>query len=77
MPEKAKADLDKLDTLRDLALCGPEEKREAYRRAYEKLRAELLDHEQCEGCEDDKPTKEHTAFNPEGHPRIKEDEVKN
>ena len=28
MSEKVKADLDKLDSLRDLALCGPEEQRE-------------------------------------------------
>ena len=28
MSEKVKADLDRLDRLRDLALCGPEEQRE-------------------------------------------------
>ena len=77
MNQKVKDDLDKLDELRDLALCGSEEHHKEAQEAYEKLRTELLDHEQCEGCEDDKPTKEQTAFNPEGHPRIIEDEVKN
>ena len=77
MGENVKADLDKLDELRDLALCGSEENRDKAQEEYEELRAQLLDHEQCEGCEEDKPTKEMTAFNPEGHPRIIEDEVKN
>ena len=57
MTEKAKADLDKLDELRDLALCGPEEKREEALRAYEELRSALLDHEQCKGCDEDAVTK--------------------
>lgn len=58
MTEKDKADLDKLDTLRDMALCGPEEKREEAQEAYEELRSELLDHEQCNACDDDIITKE-------------------
>ena len=58
MTEKVKADLEKLDTLRDLALCGPEEKREEAQQAYEELRSELLAHDQCKGCEDDKITQE-------------------
>ena len=77
MNSKVKDDLNKLDELRDLALCGSEEHHKEAQEEYEKLRAQLLDHEQCEGCEDDKPTKEHTAFDPEGHPRIIEDEVQN
>lgn len=58
MDKKAKADLEKLETLRDLALCGPEEKREEAHQAYEELRSKLLDHEECQRCDDDKPTKE-------------------
>ena len=58
MSEKVKADLDKLDKLRDLALCGPEEDREEAQHAYEELRTQLLDHEKCDGCDDDKITQE-------------------
>ena len=58
MNENVKADLDKLDRLRDQALCGPEEKREQSQQSYEELRSELLDHEQCAGCNDDEVTKE-------------------
>ena len=58
MTEKIKADLEKLDTLRDQAQCGPEEKREGAQRAYEHLRSELLDHDQCKGCDEDAVTKE-------------------
>lgn len=54
---KVKADLDKLDALRDLALCGSEEKHKQAQQDYEKLRAEILDHEQCGGCNDDIITK--------------------
>src|SRR5215217_397936 len=56
--DNVKADLDKLDMLRDQALCGPEEKRGQSQQAYEELRSELLDHEQCQGCDDDSITKE-------------------
>jgi hypothetical protein len=63
MSEKVKADLDRLDKLRDLALCGPEEKREEAQHAYEALRTELLDHEKCEGCDDSEITKELSGEN--------------
>lgn len=58
MSEKVKADLDKLDKLRDLAHYGPEEKRDEAQQGYEELRSELLEHEQCEACNDDIITKE-------------------
>ena len=58
MNESAKADLEKLDSLRDQALCGPEGKREEARQAYEELRSELLDHEACQGCADEPITQE-------------------
>ena len=60
MSEKEKADLDRLDTLRDLALCGPEENREEYQRDYEELRSRLLAHDECNACDDDVDTKELT-----------------
>ena len=58
MNENVRADLDKLDMLRDQALCGPEEKRDQSQQAYEELRSELLEHEPHEGCKDDITTKE-------------------
>ena len=58
MNENVRADLDKLDMLRDQALCGPEENRDQSQQAYEELRSELLEHEPHEGCNDDKITKE-------------------
>jgi hypothetical protein len=58
MNENVKADLDKLDTLRDLALCGSEEHYQEAQQAYEELRSELLEHEKCEGCDGDAITKE-------------------
>src|SRR5215208_5078362 len=58
MNGNVKSDLDKLDMLRDQALCGPEEKRDQSQQAYEELRSELLEHEQCEGCDDETITKE-------------------
>jgi len=58
MNENVKADLDKLDMLRDQALCGPEEKRDQSQQAYEELRSELLEHEPREGRKDDIITKE-------------------
>ncbi|HVG19533.1 MAG TPA: hypothetical protein VNI02_10795 [Blastocatellia bacterium] len=48
MDEKDRANLEKLETLRDLALCGPEEKRDEAQRAYEELREKLFSNEQCE-----------------------------
>jgi len=56
MNKKVKADLEKLDTLREVALCGPEEKRDEAQEEYQQLRSELLEHEPCEGCDEDKIT---------------------
>jgi hypothetical protein len=53
MNEDTKADLEKLDSLREVALCGPEEKRDEAQQAYEELRSDLLDHEACQGCDDE------------------------
>lgn len=58
MDDKGKADLEQLETLRELALCGPEDKREEAHKAYEELRAKLLSHQQCETPGEDNPTKE-------------------
>lgn len=58
MNENVKADLDKLDMLRDQALCGPEEKRNQSQQAYEELRSELLEHEPREEFDDSVITKE-------------------
>jgi len=58
MNKDTKDDLEKLETLRDLALCGPEEKREEAHEAYQELRSQLLDHDACQACDDDKITKE-------------------
>jgi hypothetical protein len=58
MNENIRADLDKLDVLGNKALRGPEETRDQSRQAYEELRSDLLGHEQCEGCNDDKITKD-------------------
>jgi hypothetical protein len=48
MDDQAKADLEKLETLREQALYGPQEQREAAEQAYEELRAALFDHQGCE-----------------------------
>ena len=58
MNGNVKADLDKLDMLRDQALCGPEGKRDQSQQAYEELRSELLEREPREGRNDDIITKE-------------------
>lgn len=58
MNDKGKADIEKLETLRELALCGPEEKRDEAQRAYEELRSKLLSHDQCETPEQTNITKE-------------------
>lgn len=58
MDEKAKSDLEQLETLREMALCGPEDKREEAHKAYEELRAKLLSKEHCESPEQTKITKE-------------------
>jgi hypothetical protein len=68
MNDNVKADLDKLDMLRDQALCGPEETRDQSQQAYEELRSELLEHEQCEGCDDDTNTKELKMNDSEAEP---------
>ncbi|MFP5260669.1 MAG: hypothetical protein ACLGJB_02035 [Blastocatellia bacterium] len=60
MDEKDRADLEKLETLRDLALCGPEEKRDEAQRAYEELREKLFSSEQCQTPEPDNQTKDLT-----------------
>ena len=48
MDEQAKPDLERLETLREQALFGPEAEREEAQRAYETLRAALFD---CQPCE--------------------------
>lgn len=50
--------LEQLETLRELALCGPEEQREKAQRAYEALRTLLLGPKQCETPDQTKVTKE-------------------
>ncbi|MFL6214173.1 MAG: hypothetical protein ACJ74J_09820 [Blastocatellia bacterium] len=61
MNEQAKADLEKLETLREQALCGPEEQREKADQAYEELRETLFDHQACEIPDDQQETKELTG----------------
>ncbi len=58
MDEQAKADLEKLETLREQALCGPEDQREQAKQAYEELRDALFDHQACEIPDDHDETKE-------------------
>jgi hypothetical protein len=58
MNDQAKAEIEELETLRELALCGPEEKRDEAQRAYEELRTKLLSHEQCETHEQTNITKD-------------------
>lgn len=58
MKDEAKAELERLDTLRELALCGPEERRDEAEKAYEELRSKLLSREQCETPEQIKITKD-------------------
>ncbi|HEX8087464.1 MAG TPA: hypothetical protein VF762_01345 [Blastocatellia bacterium] len=60
MDDKDRANLEKLETLRDLALCGPEEKRDEAQRAYEELREKLFSSEQCETPDQGNDTKELT-----------------
>ena len=48
MSEKDKSKLDELETLRELALFGEEERRDEAQKAYEKLRDELLCNEECQ-----------------------------
>jgi len=58
MDDQAKAELEKLETLREQALCGPEEKREQAELDYEELRATLFNHPSCEVPDDQQETKE-------------------
>ena len=58
MDEQAKADLEKLETLREQALCGPEDQRDQAKQAYEELRDMLFDHQACEIPDDQEKTKE-------------------
>lgn len=58
MDEEDRADLEKLESLRDLALCGPEDKRDEAQRAYEELRAKLFNNEQCESPDQTNDTKD-------------------
>jgi hypothetical protein len=58
MNEEGKAEIERLETLRELALCGPEDKRDEAQRAYEELRTKLLSHEQCETPEQTNITKD-------------------
>ena len=64
MDEQAKADLEKLESLREQALCGPEEQREQAEQAYEELREALFDHQACQLPDDQKETKELTNVAP-------------
>lgn len=53
MNKESRDDLERLDTLRDLAQSGPEGQRGESQQAYEELRSRLLEHDWCEGCDDD------------------------
>jgi transcription elongation factor Elf1 len=61
MDDQAKADLEKLETLREQALCGPEEERQQAEQAYEELRETLFTHPSCELPGDRQETKELTG----------------
>lgn len=50
--------LEQLDTLREVALSGAEEKREEAHIAYEELRVKLLAHKRCETPDQTNVTKE-------------------
>ncbi|HKP85183.1 MAG TPA: hypothetical protein VJZ26_03745 [Blastocatellia bacterium] len=58
MNDKLKAEIQKLETLRELALCGPEEERERAHREYEELREKLFSAAQCETPDDTNVTKD-------------------
>jgi hypothetical protein len=58
MNKESRDDLEKLDALRERALCGPEGQREEAQLAYEELRSRLLEHEWCNGCDGDSVTQE-------------------
>ena len=48
MYSQIEQDLEKLETLREQALFGPEEKRNEAERAYQELREKLFDNRECE-----------------------------
>lgn len=62
MDDQAKTDLEKLETLREQALFGPEAERETAQRAYEELRARLFEHQSCEIPDEQRETKELKAI---------------
>ena len=58
MDDKVKSDIERLETLRELALCGPEEGREEAHQAYEELREKIFSGKQCETPDEAEVTKE-------------------
>jgi hypothetical protein len=48
MYSQIEQDLEKLETLREQALFGPEEKRREAERAYQELREKLFDNRECQ-----------------------------
>jgi hypothetical protein len=48
MKEQAKEELEKLETLREQALFGPEEQRDESEKAYQELREKLFNNEDCQ-----------------------------
>ena len=62
MDDHAKADLEKLETLREQALCGPPEQREQAQQDYEELRQTLFSHQACELPGEERETKELTGL---------------
>lgn len=58
MSKESMDDLGRLNILRDLARGGPEGQRGESQQAYEELRSRLLEHDWCQGCDDDSITEE-------------------
>lgn len=56
MSKEPTDDLERLNTLRDLAQSGPEGQRGESQQAYDELRSRLLEHDWCQGCDDDSIT---------------------
>jgi hypothetical protein len=48
MDDETKADLERLETLREQALFAPEEQREEAHKAYEELREKLFPNDACQ-----------------------------
>jgi len=61
MDEQAKSELERLEILREQALCGPQEQREKAEQEYEALRESLFHHQACEVPGDQQATKELTG----------------